>query len=85
MVPIQFLDHAWEDYMHWQKSDKKTLRKINELIKECQRTPFEGIGKPEPLKGNLSGWWSRRINIEHRLVYKYENETLTILQCRKHY
>lgn len=76
---------AWNDYLHWQKYDKKILNKINELIKVTQRTPFEGIGKPEPLKFDLKGKWSRRINDEHRLVYEYADETLTILQCRYHY
>ncbi|UII21690.1 Txe/YoeB family addiction module toxin [Fulvivirga ligni] len=84
-MEIIFLSPAWEDYIYWQQTDKKILRKINELIRQCQRTPFEGIGKPEPLRGNLSGWWSRRINHEHRLVYKVENESLYILQCRRHY
>jgi toxin YoeB len=85
MTPVKFLDTGWEDYIYWQQTDKKTLRKINSLIKVCQRTPFEGIGKPEGLKGSLTGWWSRRINIEHRLVHKFENDTLIILQCRRHY
>jgi len=76
---------AWEDYLYWQGNDKKVLRKINSLIKECQRTPFEGTGKPEPLRQNLSGFWSRRINGEHRLVYKVENNILYIAQCRYHY
>jgi toxin YoeB len=76
---------AWEDYLYWQENDKKVLRKINSLIKECQRTPFEGTGKPEPLRQNLSGFWSRRITGEHRLVYKSENKTLFIAQCRYHY
>ena len=76
---------AWEDYLFWQQTNKKILRRINELVKQCQRTPFDGIGKPEPLKGNLMGWWSRRIDQEHRLVYKPENNKLYILQCRKHY
>lgn len=76
---------AWEDYLYWQDNDKKVLRKINSLIKECQRTPFEGIGKPEPLRQNLTGFWSRRITGEHRLVYKSENEVLFIAQCRYHY
>lgn len=84
-MKIIFLTDGWDDYLYWQKHDKKTLRRINELIKQCQRTPFEGIGKPEPLKENLSGWWSRRINYEHRLVYKLEKDQLYILQCRKHY
>ena len=79
------MTHAWEDYLFWQKTDKKILKRINELIKQCQREPFGGIGKPEPLKGNLSGWWSRRIDHEHRLVYKCETDKMFILQCRKHY
>ena len=78
-------DSAWSDYLYWQKSDKKNHQRINELIKICDRTPFSGIGKPEPLKGNLSGFWSRRINKEHRLIYKVENEIITIIQCRFHY
>jgi toxin YoeB len=76
---------AWEDYLYWQKYDKKILNKINELIKVIQRTPFEGIGKPEPLKFDLKGKWSRRINDEHRLVYECTNYNLIILQCRYHY
>jgi len=76
---------AWEDYLYWQGSDKKVLRKINSLLKECQRTPFEGTGKPEPLRQNLSGFWSRRINGEHRLVYKVENNILYVAQCRYYY
>ena len=82
---IIFLSTGWEDYLFWQQHDKKMLKRINELIKQCQRTPFEGIGKPEPLKESLSGWWSRRINHEHRLVYRLEKDRLFILQCRKHY
>lgn len=76
---------AWEDYLYWIDTDKKVLRKINALIKECQRTPYAGTGKPEALKQNLSGFWSRRITGEHRLVYKVENEVLFIAQCRYHY
>lgn len=82
---IVWIEEGWEDYLYWQQVDKKTLRKINELIKAIQRTPFEGIGKPEALKENLSGWWSRRINLEDRLVYKVEHDRIVILQCRKHY
>lgn len=78
-------DSAWEDYLNWQKMDKKMLNKVNELIKSCERTPFSGIGKPEPLKDNLKGFWSRRVDNEHRLVYKIEEETLIIAQCRFHY
>ncbi len=82
---IVWIEEGWEDYLYWQQVDKKTLKKINELIKAIQRTPFEGIGKPEALKENLSGWWSRRINLEDRLVYKVEHDRIVILQCRKHY
>jgi len=82
---VYFLSPAWEDYLYWQKTDKQILKRINEIIKQCQRMPHEGIGKPEPLRGNLSGWWSRRINHEHRLVYQVEKNKLYILQCRKHY
>lgn len=76
---------AWEDYQFWIDNDRKVLRKINALIKECQRTPFAGTGQPEALKQNLSGFWSRRITGEHRLVYKTENGVLYIAQCRYHY
>lgn len=76
---------AWEDYQYWIDNDKKILRKVNTLIRECQRTPFEGTGKPEALRQNLSGFWSRRITGEHRLVYKVENDVLFIAQCRYHY
>lgn len=82
---VSFDPLAWEAYVHWQSQDKATLRKINTLIKECQRHPFEGTGKPEPLKGELSGFWSRRINREHRLVYRIKNNMLQIAQCRYHY
>ncbi len=82
---ILFDDNAWEDYLYWQKLDKNKLRRINELIKECTRSPFQGKGKPEPLKGNFSGYWSRRIDEEHRLVYSCENDVLTIISCRYHY
>lgn len=71
--------------MYWQQIDKKILKKINALIKECLRHPFEGTGKPEPLKGELSGYWSRRITREHRLVYKVTHDNLVIIQCRYHY
>lgn len=79
------MDHAREDYLYWQQTDKSTLRKINVLIKEILRTPFEGTGKPEPLKENLSGFWSRRINLEHRLVYKIDHDAVIIIQCGYHY
>ncbi len=81
---LSWTPHAWDDYLSWEQQPK--MRKaINKLIKSCMRTPFEGIGKPEPLKGSLSGLWSRRIDREHRLVYHYEEGHLTILQCRYHY
>jgi toxin YoeB len=84
-MKLIWLSVAWEDYLYWQQHDKKTLKKINNLLKEIQRTPFAGIGNPEPLKHSLSGWWSRRINLEDRLVYKVEEESIILLQCRKHY
>lgn len=76
---------AWQDYVYWQQTDKAVLRRIIELIKECLRTPFEGKGKPEPLRENLSGFWSRRITDEHRLVYRVQVNRLHIVQCRFHY
>ena len=82
---ITFSKNAWDDYMSWQKQDKKILRKINELIKVIERTQFERIGKPEPLKYDLAGLWSRRIEREHRLVYKVESDELFIYKCRFHY
>ena len=78
-------DSAWDDYLYWQNTDKKMLNKVNELIKSCERTPFSGIGKPEPLKENLKGFWSRRIDKTHRLIYKVEGDTIIISQCRFHY
>jgi toxin YoeB len=77
--------NAWEDYLYWQETDKKILQKINDLIKDCLRNPFKGIGKPEPLKGKYAGFWSRRITDEHRLVYAVKDRQLHILQCRFHY
>lgn len=85
MSKIQFMEEAWDEYQYWLSQDKKTIRKINSLIKEVQRTPFQGAGKPEPLKGDLSGLWSRRINSEDRLVYRFENDTVIIEQCKGHY
>jgi len=79
---LTFSDEAWEDYLYWQQHDKKILKKINKLIKEIQREPYKGIGEPEPLKYNWSGYWSRRITIEHRLVYKVQDNNLMIAQCR---
>ncbi len=80
-----FAPQAWEDYQYWLKTDRAMLRKINGLIREITRTPFEGTGKPEPLKGDLSGWWSRRINREHRLVYRVTGGAVQIAQARYHY
>lgn len=76
---------AWADYVYWQNQDKKTLKRINRLILDCQRQPFEGIGKPEPLKENLSGFWSRRIDDSNRLVYVVDGGNLTVISCRYHY
>ena len=84
-MKIIWLTVAWEDYLYWQQNDKKTFKKINTLLKEIQRTPFTGIGNPEALRHSLLGWWSRRINLEDRLVYKVEEVSIFILQCRKHY
>ncbi|RIH84499.1 Txe/YoeB family addiction module toxin [Calidithermus roseus] len=80
-----FSEEAWEDYLYWQKTDKALLRRINELIRDAQRNAFDGLGKPEPLKHNLQGWWSRRINQEHRMVYKVEGNDLIIAMLRYHY
>ena len=80
-----FTPSAWDDYIYWQSQDKKTLKRINNLIKECQRTPFEGIGKPEALLGDLSGFWSRRIDEQHRLVYATIDAEITIIACQYHY
>lgn len=84
-MDLIFTENAWEDYLYWQKMDKKMVQKINELIKSIQRTPFEGIGKPEPLKFDLGGYWSRRIDREHRLVYQAIENELLIIACRYHY
>ncbi len=82
---LVFADEAWDDYLYWQQNDKKIMKKINALIKEIQRDPFKGLGEPEPLKYNWSGFWSRRITIEHRLVYKVTESSILIAQCRYHY
>ena len=82
---LAFEASAWEDYLYFKNSDKSISKRIDKLIKESLREPFSGIGKPEKLKDNLSGYWSRRITQEHRLVYKYENKTLIIASCRFHY
>lgn len=84
-MKISFLEDAWADYLYWQNYDKKTLKKINNLIKDVQGNPFEGIGKPEPLKYDFSGLWSRRINQEHPLVYEVKEQEIIIVQCRYHY
>ncbi|WP_298748113.1 Txe/YoeB family addiction module toxin [uncultured Brevundimonas sp.] len=84
-MKVTFQDEGWEDYLHWQVHDRKLLAKINALIKECSRTPFTGTGKPEPLRGEFSGWWSRRINEGHRLIYRKTEDGLLIAQCRYHY
>lgn len=84
-MDIIFLEQAWKDYLYWQGQDKKVLKKINILIKDIDRDPFDGIGSPEPLKYNLTGYWSRRITLEHRLVYRVNNNQIRILQCRYHY
>tara|TARA_R110002094_G_scaffold35321_1_gene47898 strand:- start:56 stop:310 length:255 start_codon:yes stop_codon:yes gene_type:complete len=84
-VRLIFAEKAWEDYLYWQRTDKKLVKRINALIKDITREPFEGIGKPEPLKHALSGYWSRRINDEHRIVYKVQDDSLLIAQLRYHY
>ena len=84
-MKLTFSTKAWEEYLYWQTADKRILKRINLLIKDIQRTPHEGIGKPEPLKHGLSGYWSRRINDEHRIVYKQEEDTILIAQVRYHY
>ena len=80
-----FSDKVWEEYMYWQNTDKQILKKINQLIKDIKREPFEGIGKPEPLKYELSGFWSRRISDEHRLIYEVSESYISIVSCRFHY
>ena len=82
---LAWTDAAWADYVYWQGQDRKTLKRINLLIKDTLRTPFDGIGKPEPLKENLTGFWSRRIDDTHRLVYAVDDKQLTIIACRYHY
>lgn len=85
MRSLQFSVEAWNDYLLWQQQDKKILQRINELLKVACRTPFDGIGKPEPLKGQLSGLWSRRIDGSHRLVYAVDDVHITVISCRLHY
>ena len=80
-----FVEESWEDYLYWQKNDKQKLRRINELLKDIARNPFSGIGKPEPLRFKYSGFWSRRIDEEHRLIYRVEGEEIQVVKCRFHY
>ena len=82
---LSWAGNAWEDYLYWQQTHKRTLKRINVLLKDIQRQPFDGLGDPEPLKHNWSGYWSRRIDREHRLVYKVTKGTITVVQCRYHY
>ena len=84
-MDVVFHDQAWTDYLYWQATDWDIVRKINELIKDCRRSPYSGIGKPERLGQNYAGWWSRRIDREHRLIYRVDNDQLLIAQCRYHY
>ena len=84
-MEIVFLPQAWEDYLYWLNTDKRNLKKVNELIKDISRRPFEGIGNPEALKHVLSCYWSRRITLEHRMVYRIHENQIRILQCRYHY
>ncbi len=82
---LSWTDEAWGDYLYWQTQDRKTLKRINKLINDVKRSPFEGIGKPEPLKENLSGFWSRRIDDTNRLVYAVDDKAITIISCRYHF
>ena len=82
---LVFSDEAWEDYLHWQETDRSMVRRINQLIKDIRRSPYEGIGKPEPLKHQLAGWWSRRIDSEHRFVYRVTENAVEIATLRSHY
>jgi toxin YoeB len=84
-MKLVFSRHAWEDYLYWQNADRQIVRRINALIENIRRSPFKGIGKPEPLKNRLAGYWSRRIDSEHRLVYRIESESIYIVQARYHY
>ena len=84
-MKLVFSRHAWEDYLYWQNADRQIVRRINALIENIRRSPFKGIGKPEPLKNRLAGYWSRRIDSEHRLVYRIEGESIYIVQARYHY
>lgn len=88
-MKIVWTINAWDDYLYWQRTDAKVVKLINELVRDAMRDPFRGLGKPEPLKANLKGWWSRRITVEHRLVYRVrgagDEQTLEIAACRYHY
>jgi toxin YoeB len=84
-VTITFTESSWEEYLYWQETDQSKVERIHLLIREIKRHPFQGLGKPEPLKGRLAGLWSRRIDAEHRLVYRVERGELVVLQCRYHY
>ncbi|MGT2929441.1 Txe/YoeB family addiction module toxin [Streptococcus tangpeifui] len=84
-MPMKFTDSAWRDYCYWQNQDKKTLKRINRILKDVQRSPFEGIGKPEPLRHDYQGAWSRRIDAENRLVYLIEDDGVTFISLRDHY
>ncbi len=84
-MKLTFTEAAWQDYLWFQEQNRHLLKRLNDLIRDAQRSPFRGIGKPEPLKGELSGYWSRRINAEHRLVYEVSETALTIISCRYHY
>jgi toxin YoeB len=84
-MKLIFSENAWEDYLYWQKNDGKLLLRINELIKDIQRNGYQGIGKPEPLRQNLAGWWSRRIDNQHRIVYRIQDNSILIAQVRYHY
>lgn len=88
-MKVSFSDEGWEEYVRWQAEDAKAIKRLNDLIEECRRHPFNGTGKPEPLKNELAGWWSRRINAEHRLVYRVSGkgvaQQLEIIKCRFHY
>lgn len=82
---ILWEDDAWQEYLEWQMQDKKTLKRINKLVMDIKRNPFDGLGHPEPLSGNMSGWWSRHIDEKNRIVYRYNNDNTTILSCKGHY
>lgn len=84
-MTYKLVEESWEDYLYWQKTDKKKLKRINELLKDIARNPYQGIGHPEPLKYKYSGYWSRRIDDEHRLIYKIEDDAILIAKCRYHY